>query len=290
MMRQIFHRVAHVHPLTLFVAGAVLMGLSVLLVLLHVRTIVAVRDVSVPIVGQLPNLERRLQALQEQTELGAMQSALRVGSQEEQVHMYALPAQTDVSRLIATFEIMRDVLEREGLLSGMSDISITDPEKRADGAFVRTVSVEFSAQDEGLRTVLLLSQLSGLLTVGDVLTKDEITLLTDRVEQENPAGIVSLEQFLSANLLAYAKDSKAYEQQLERSFTSTAFLSAFKNILQTSLLHDARILLVSDLGEALVAYKLWPMQIMTVQRVAVAPGDAPKWQKVHMELAVFSRE
>jgi len=285
-----FRKLASLHPVALFGAGSGFMVIAGILMMAHIATIVEVRDISVPIVGQLPQLERKLDILEEQAELAELHSATRLGSQQEKVEMYALPKETDMSRLIATFEVIRDVLVRDGVATSMSDIQISEPTEAEDGAIVRTVSTEFIAHEDGVRTILLLVRLAGLLTVGDVLSDQEVALLVDRVEQENPSGIVALEQFLSADLLSYAENSKAYEQQLKRSFSSTGFMNAFENVLRTSLLREVKILLSSDLGQVLKGYKLWPMQIMAVEEINFLPGNAPKWYTIGLKLQVFTHE
>ncbi|MBT4119724.1 MAG: hypothetical protein HOG89_01180 [Candidatus Peribacter sp.] len=290
MISSAFKRLAALHPILLFGTGSGLMVIAGMLMYAHIQTIIQVRDVSVPIVGQLPQMERRLAALTQQIELTELHSATRIGSQQEKVEVYALPEETNVSRVVATFEVIRDVLTRDGLLAEMSNLDISEPVKRDDGSTSRTVSVEFAAHEDGLKTIMLLVQLSGLLTVGDVLTEEEVELLVDRIEQENPSGIVALEQFLTADLLRYAENSKTYEEQLKRSFSSMTFLNLFENVLRTSLLRDVKSLLRSDLGEILSGYKLWPLQLMAIEEVSMKPGDAPKWQRLGLTLLVFSEE
>lgn len=287
-MPKLLSKFRHCHPIISFSAGAGLMVLSAFLILAHVKTIIEVRDISIPIVGQLPMLERRLRALTEQIELTQLHAATRVGSQQEKVEVYALPEETDVSRLIATFEIIREVLARDGVLSSMSEITMDEEVEHEDGSRSQSLSVEFAVHDDGMQKILLVVRLAGLLTVGDVLTQEEIALLVDRVEQENPSGIIALEQFLSADLLKYSEDPKSYEEQLKRSFSSTTFANALENVLRVSLLRDVRKILQSDLGEILQGYKLWPMQIMALQKVTILPGNAPGWQRLGLTVEVFS--
>lgn len=290
MIHKTFRRLAAAHPILLFGAGSCFMVITAILLYAHIHTIIQVRDISVPIVGQLPQMERRLAALTQQIELTELHSVTRIGSQQEKVEVYALPEETNVSRIVATFEVIRDVLTRDGLLADMSDLDISEPIDREDGSVARTISVEFAAREDGLRTIMLLVQLSGLLTIGDVLTEQEIDMLVDRIEQENPSGIVALEQFLTADLLQYAENPKTYEEQLKRSFSSMTFLNLFENILRTSLLREVKVLLRSDLGEILHGYKLWPLQLMAIEEVSMKPGNAPAWQRLGLTLLVFSEE
>lgn len=261
----------------------------VILIVAHISVIMNIRDFSVPVVGQLPQLERRLHALTEQAELTELHAAVRTGSQSEKVAMFALPSEMDMTRFIATFEVISDVFKRDGVLASMDEIEVSEPEQE-DDATVRTVTTELVLRDDGLKNLLLLIQISGLLTVGDLLTEEESTLLVDRIEQENPSGIVALEQFLSADLLQYAKNPKTYEEQLKRSFTSTVLLNALENVLRTSLLYDVKHLLRSEVGEILDGYKLWPMQSMAVREIALEPGTEPNWFTVNLTLDVFSAE
>lgn len=288
MICKTFRRLAAVHPIFFFGAGFGLMVITTILLYAHIQTIIQVRDISVPIVSQLPQMERRLAALTQQIELTELHSVTRIGSQQEKVEVYALPEETNVSRIVATFEVIRDVLTRDGLLSEMSDLDISEALDREDGSIARTISVEFAAHEDGIKTIMLLVQLSGLLTIGDVLTDQEIDMLVDRIEQENPSGIVALEQFLTADLLRYAENPKTYEEQLKRSFSSMTFLNLFENVLRTSLLREVKVLLRSDLGEILNGYKLWPLQLMAIEEVSIKPGDAPAWQHLELTLSVFS--
>lgn len=276
-----------VHPYITFSAGTAFLGVAALLVSVHVQTISEVTHVSVPLVAKLPQLERRAKVLHQQVELTQLQ-ATRTGSQQEKVEVYALPEETDISRLIATFEVMRDALATRGLLSDMSDLTISEPVENEDGSTVRTVSVEFTVHEDGMKTINLLVRLAGLLSVGDALSDEERELLVDRIEQESPTGIIALEQFLSIDLLRYIEEPKTFEKQLEKSFTSQTFHTTFNHVLRTSVLYDAKVLLGDGVGHTLKTYKLWPLQMMAVDEISLTPGSAPKWYKMGLTVSVFS--
>ena len=95
MISSAFKRLAALHPILLFGTGSGLMVIAGMLMYAHIQTIIQVRDVSVPIVGQLPQMERRLAALTQQIELTELHSATRIGSQQEKVEVYALPEETN---------------------------------------------------------------------------------------------------------------------------------------------------------------------------------------------------
>jgi len=109
-------------------------------------------------------------------------------------------------------------------------------------------------------------------------------------EEENPAGITSLEQFLSLSLLRYARDPRAYEDQLRRSFTSAAFERVLQMVTQTSLLRDARRLFEGDFGRVLDEEGLWPIQFMTVDELELTTGGAEGWYQLNIRLLIWEKE
>lgn len=278
-----------IHPFWYIGLGAVCMILAGVLLVVHIHTIVEVRDVSVPLVGQIPQMERQLAVLTQQLELTELHAAVRTGSNKEKIEVYALPNKTDTSRVIATLEVISDALKRDGLLAKMSSIEISDPVLQEDGSTAQRISLKFSAHENGLATLLLLVRLSGLLTIGDIVPQEDIDLLVETIEQENPSGIIALEQFLMADVLQYASNPKAFEEQLKRSFRSTAFLNAFESIVRTSVLRDIKIVLGGDIGDVIRSYKLWPMQMMSIDTISLVPGKAPQWQMVDLTLLALSR-
>lgn len=253
--------------------------MSVLLIVGHIHTLTEVREKSVPLVAQLPSLERKLTVLEQQMELTELEGATRMASAQEKIDVYALPEETDVSRLVALFEVVRDVLERNGYLASMHTLQVS-----SDGS---EVSTTFIVHEQGMKTINLLVHTSGLLTLGDVLSPEDLAPLLARIEEENPAGLIALEQFLAADILRYAQDPKTYEEQLKKSFTSTTLLSTFDTIVQTSVLHDIKTFLRGGIAEALQRSKLWPLQMMAVKEVSLSPGRAPKWYKIGLTLEVF---
>ena len=173
----------------------------------------------------------------------------------------------------------------------MSDIVIGDLiPLDTEGVSARTLTAHFAIHEEGLQQVLLLLRLAGLLTVGDALTEDEVAMLFRSTEEENPVGIIAIEQFLSLDLLRYARDPKAHEDQLRKSFSGVAFSQVLENVVQTSLLRDARRLFEGDFGRALEEERLWPLQFMTTKGVHVEAGSAEVWRKVGLEVFVWERE
>ena len=71
-----------------------------------------VKEVSVPLIAQLQNLEQRERALKEQVELAQIQSALELGSVGEKLDAYVLPKDTNFDRLIAAFDLLAEFLKK----------------------------------------------------------------------------------------------------------------------------------------------------------------------------------
>ncbi|MFH1671113.1 MAG: hypothetical protein ABIA92_06075 [Patescibacteria group bacterium] len=270
--------------------GALLLAVSGSLMLEHIKVLEDVKNVSVPLVAQLSELEYRETALREQVEISQIHAAVQVGSIGEKLDMYVLPTETDLDRLVAVFDLLFEVLSRHNLASGMSDIEIGEAVTINEGDVrARPLTVRFAAHEEGASEILHLIQLAGLLTVGDALSDDEVSLLFRSTEDENPAGIVALEQFLSLDLLRYARDVRAYEEQLKRSFTSEAFSQTLQSVTQGSKLRDARRLFEGDFGAKLDDAHLWPLQFLTVQEVELKEGSAEGWYRLSLELLVWER-
>lgn len=262
--------------------------ISTVLLTAHARAVMEVQDVSIPLVADLPELERRLSVLTNQVEMGELHAITRVGSQEERVNVFVLPTQPDFDRLMAIFDIFRDNLEREGLIANVSGITLDEPQEKND-LVTRAVSITFDAHQDGVEKFLSVMKLSGLLTIGDALNAQERQMLLNRTEAENPAGVTALEQFLSTDLLQYARDSQSYEQQLLRSFSSPEFVSAFQDTLRLSFLRDARRILNSEIGRSIDRFDLWPFPFMIVNNINLETGGAPGWYKVDVDMDLYSR-
>ncbi|MBU0766765.1 hypothetical protein KKF55_03210 [Patescibacteria group bacterium] len=270
--------------------GALFLTISGSLIVEHIQVLKDVQNVSVPLVAQLTELERRESALEEQVELSQIHAAVQVGSIGEKLDMYVLPKETDLDRLVAVFDLLFDNLSRYDLVSGMSDIEIGDVVSLNEGdVSARSLTVRFAAHEEGINKILYLTQLAGLLTVGDALSDDEVELLFRSTEDENPAGIVALEQFLSLDLMRYAQDVRAHEDQLKRSFASEAFSHTLQSVTQGSKLRDARRLFEGDFGKKLDDSNLWPLQFLTIREVELKEGGAEGWYRLSLELLVWER-
>lgn len=255
-------------PRTLWRGSGVFLVLSLLLLSMHIVEVRRLRDVGLPLATLVPDIEKRLRILDDQVELARLHAATNRGAPEEFVHVYILPDDIALDRLIASFEMLHDVLKREGSLLSMTPINIG--EKSTEGELSRwPVSFTVRTTEEGLNTISLFLSIAGFFTVADVLTERDIRQLLLYAESENPVGIVALEQFLSADLLSYAGEYQALMDMVGKSFVSPAFDRLFTGLQEESLLKDVRMLLQGPIGERLRNDNLWPLRFMTVDTVTI---------------------
>lgn len=277
--------------------GLLFLSFSVLLVQWHFQVLKDVREYSLPLAAEIPPIERRAELLAQQIELSALEAGLRNGSAEEKLHVYVLPQKNDMQRLLAFLESSRTFLERRKLLLTMSPIDISDPEAAmpenpAAGTpqlLSRTLRFSATLRPEGRAQLLSIFDLSGMLTVGDALSPDDISALFRMTEVYNYAGIIPVEQFLSSDLLDYANNPTIPESRLKQAISSEEFLGAFHAMLDRSRLPRLRDFLKGDLGRALAAQKLWPVQFMTVEKESME--EMPDgWVKMELTVKAYSRQ
>ncbi len=234
------------------------------------------RDIGLPAALVLPSIEHRMSILQEQSDVAELQANITGDSSEEMLHMYVLPDNSNLDRLLTTIDALTTELRRQKNLSALSPVqvgsSVPVTIKIGDSSrsFEKTpVSFEADVNEQGLKTLFLFQNLSGLLSVSDALTDAQQTELLHLTEQENPAAVTALESFLSTDLLSYAGAPQLTEEQLFKSFSSDAFIQSFHGITQASALGDVVQLLSGPLGQTLQTQKLWPLRFLMPVKSAI---------------------
>ena len=281
-----------------FIRTVLLLGVTVLLlatsapiIRYHVHVLREAQE-ALPLLVQIPPLERRLKLLEEQVEVSEVHAATRVGSAEERLRVYVLPERGNLDRLLAFLELFGRTFERAGILRDFSTVELGTRRREDTETYgsldVQPVSLRVTVQEEGVRVLDALVNLAGTLTIADALRPEELALLFQRTEAENPAGIVALEPFLSTDLLAYVGESKSHEDRILKSFPSEESLAVFRSILQSALIQNARKLFGGELGEVVLRANLWPLQFLTVEEVDLdeLPGG---WHRLTLHLLAYSR-
>ncbi|MDD5102903.1 MAG: hypothetical protein PHX93_00720 [Candidatus Peribacteraceae bacterium] len=276
-------------PLVLGSVGVLSLVLVVPLLAAHMQEVKAVRETALPLLATLPALERRLALLKEQVEVTELDAALKTGSQLERIRVSILPTEADVPRALAGLELLRSTLESQGVIGSLSPIEAGKEQARGEGLAAVPLTFQLSARTEGLKRVFAFVRLAGMATVGDALTSSEKNALIRATEEENPAGIVMLEQFFSADLFSYAREPRPVEEQLKRSLQSEGFMAAFRQATDTSLLKDAKELLQGSMGPALERAHLWPMEFLAIDRIELKPGSTPDWYRLTLSLSLVRR-
>lgn len=239
-----------------------LMVASAFLLWLHSATVRDMREIGLPAAVEIPRIEQRMAILREQNEVAQLQAALRGGSQEELMRVYALPADADADRLLATFDVLFSYLEQTKNLSWFSAVSVGESVEHEDLAAL-PVTFEAVLTPEGVSELELFLRLSGFMTVSDALGSGGIAALLDLSERENPASVAALEHFLSTDLLRYSEDPRPYEEQLRRSF-SPAAEEILRAAFDSTDLRNARTLF-GNLAPVLRSQELWPLRMLTIK-------------------------
>jgi hypothetical protein len=223
------------------------------------------REIGLPAALQLTQLEKRMDILAEQNEIAELQSDLRGGSIEETMHTYVLPEEDDADRVLATFDVLFSYLQQKRLLTTVSPIEVGD---RVEGDDVDVLPISFTvtAKPEGIAFLVSFIDVSGYLTIGDVLEQSDIDRLLKLTEQENPASVSALEYFLSTELLPYSEEPKAFDEELRKAFSEAA-QTTITSVLESPNLRAARTLL-HELAPILREQNLWPTRLLTVERVS----------------------
>ncbi len=268
-----------------YLLSALFLGLSIQLLTLHVSDVRAMRDVGLPAALALPSIEHRMSVLKEQSEVAQLQASIVGDSTEEMLHMYVLPSDTATDRLLATLDTLTTELRRQGMLSSLSPIhtgdaisvEMMDAQKKTATFSKIPVTFEADVTGKGLQTLFLFQNVSGLLTVSDVLTSDEQSALLRLTEEENPAAITALETFLGTDLLSYAQSPDLVENQLFKSFSSDSFTQTFHSLIGQSSLGSVASLLSGPIGHALQRDKLWPLRFLVPVDSAIRQIDTDQF-------------
>lgn len=256
-------RIRRLSPLSVTAAAFSLLAGSGVLLWMHAASVRDMREIGLPAVVALPRIEKRMEILAEQNEIAELQAALRGGSEEERLRVYVLPDTADVDRLLAALDVLFGYLEQKRQLASVSGVEVGEEEPVSDTLAALPVSFEAVVRQEGMSALLQFVELSGLLTVSDALAPADVDALLALTEQEQPASIAALEQFLATDLLRYGQEPAAFEEQVRASF-SPAAEETLQALFQAPLLRRARTFF-ADIGPILRRQHLWPLRLLTVK-------------------------
>jgi hypothetical protein len=251
--------------ITILVA-AMLLAFSARLLSLQAQ---AIRDIAVsgvPVLQRLPRADERRRILAQQLEIAEVEQAMRGGTHDDLVRAYVLPSDAALDRLLSALDVVLTSLDA----ADRAPITVAaDAAAPVHGLSAQTVRLEASLTPAHVDDLLSFLSLTGDVSVGDALTPAQRGSLLRATEQESPASLTAVEAFLATDLLRYARDPKAAEEQLRRSFADPAFPRLLDMLVRDSVLDDAQRLLSGPLGTALHDANLWPTRFLTVQEASM---------------------
>lgn len=276
------------HPVTLYMAGCLLLLLSAFLLVEHAATVRQFTTLTLPLASAIPPLEQRLRILEDQVQVAELQAAVLGEAEGEMVRVFVFPSDSDMSHLVTFFDLLREDLLSKKLLLDMSAITIGEVATVPDMPDLRRIplSLTFRLRPEGLEPVLWFLDHAGAVVLADVLSQEEIDLLLARAEEENPSSIVALEHFLSTDVLRYVREPQPFEELLRRSFVSDAFHNAFASVRDGSLA-TVRSFLGGGFGTVLEKERLWPLRAMRILRSEVRIEEGVR--HLSLDLEAYSR-
>lgn len=257
-------------------AGLASMALSVLMMYALTLQIRDVKDVALPAAVALTPLEKRLAVLKEQTQLTELQAELGNSAQDEKVRMYVFPPHDEIDRLLQTFDLFLNRWQTQKSVTHVTPLAVGTAtgitlEGSAEPLVATTVSFEADVTAQGLADLLLFVDIAGHLTVNDAFSEDARHALLIMTEEENPAAVTALEQFLSTDLLGYVRDPGATENRLLKAFSSSDFADEFRRLIETSKLPQIERLFTKEMLVSMDEAKLWPVRMLRIKNIAIAP-------------------
>lgn len=269
--------------------GTLLTIVAMFLIADHAHDVRRTKEL-LPVAQRLPVLRNRLGVLRAQLEVADLQAVVRTSPAEEQLRQHVLPSSASFQSLLGAFEVLAAQLGIDRSIESMSSVQIGDAIATDLPGLEKVqavpVTVSFIGSPEGIRTVALFADMAGYLTVGDVLTPAQLDRLLTATEEENPAAVTALEQFLATSLLQYARSPERYEDQLAKSFAAPEFLHRLHLVLSSSDLPQARFLLGGAFGLALEQNGLWPLRFLTVDKSTLEFLDGGR-QRLSLRLLAY---
>lgn len=264
-----------------------LLTLSAVLISAHSTSVRDMRDIGLPAAVELPHLQHRANVLAQQAEVATVQSLLRGGAAEELMRLYVVPDSEDLTRVLTTLDTLSQFQLQHRKMSHIEPIRVDEAVQESDAFTATPIHIEADMTEDGLAELLLFIRISGMQTIADTLSANDQKQLLSLTEEENPAAIIALEQFLSIDLLRELRDPKPFRDALLRSFSSTDRAEQVRGILDQSSLGRVHALLSGALIERLVEAKVWPIRLMRL--AAITTENRGDTIHVSLTLDVYGR-
>lgn len=279
------------HSLLLLTGGTLLLVLSGQLVWTHANDARAAKQDALPLAASVIPLQKKLAVLSQEAELADQQSALRTGSNAERIRTFVLPADAKPDRVVAFIDLLSDDLSSHKELSGSPKLTVADETKETDikGIVSRNIHVELAMTEAGIASFEKAIRVSGLLTVADAFTPDQLSQMLQVLEERSPADLAAFEQLAHADLLSYAQDPITHDRKFLEAVSSDDVERLYIHMKERSDLPTVISVLGSSVGVGVRDGKLWPLPFLTMGNADIQPGSTDGWYRVSADLLAYER-
>ncbi len=225
--------------------------------------------------AELPALASQVSALKAGLALTQAYGMDIFSRYEEQAAVYILPETVDRARVVRVLQETALALRSQGEAVQIDDLSFgSDPASL-------TLTLALSGDPQAVAHFLSLLDLSGRITLSDVLGKDATDQFLLAVSVQSPLSMPAASLFLALDPLQYALDPLTAEDKLFADVPA-AQAAALKSDLLDSPVGALRSQL-TPIATVLKAKRVWPLPLLSVNRM---DREQNKWT---VDVKLFER-
>lgn len=238
-----------------------LLSASAVLIFAHARSVALMRRDGVSAAALLPSLEQRLSLLQAQEDAMQDRQSRRSAATRELFAAYVVPAGEELDRLLASIDVFLADAQHQGIVRDAA-VQVEDTSQQHDVDHPAVLlRIDATVTADGLQALHTFVDVSGRLTVFDLLGGDDAEQLSVLAMDAQPRTVIALEEFFSMDALAYAADPAAAERRLGLVTVDTHIQDALLSALARPSV-QRRILLLRRLRGGLVSAGAWPLRAL----------------------------
>lgn len=266
---------------TLFFGGLVLSILASGVLALHARSFSLKRDTAVMIGTTLPELRASVDLLAANRQAALFFEQHGQRAREEQASVYVLPDTPSGARAVSALQAIVSALQGTQTTLSLERITM-DPAPVDRGEF-KTLRAELVLRGDYAAVSRFLSVLdfSGRMMIRDVLTDEASTSFLKQINAIAPLSLKAAEDFLFADLVAYAAEPDRIEQDMFKDVPLEAQPEIRAFLLASGL--GAVRLSLSDIAPALRSKNVWPLPLLSVNALR---REGERWT---MDLVLYRR-
>lgn len=274
------------HLLMMLMALSLFLG-SATMLRSHATALLTVREDALPLGAKVSELEKKLATIKEQISLSTQTQEKTRESLQEQVRAYVLPEEPNAPRALGVLETLLSTLKNDKHLFSASAITVGSTKEASIDPELKAIPIALTLEldAEGLRLFLTMLRAAGRVTISDQLTSGQSAALLRACTEGNPANIVSLEQFLSLDLLSYSQAPDAALGKFLGSVSASSCSDVTHATIRDSSLPEVSALYGSTFGAELRKANLWPVPAITTNSVEfMEKGEGKVAVTVKMEV------